>query len=150
MWDVHSTEDAEERGGRSASGDCKTQDHTGGLKNEHLLSPPFAGRKSRPRRCGGGRFLPGRFMLLVAAGSPGSPGLGAHLSSLCLGAWPPPAPLSSGCTLAFQAHPHPDDLVLRASLYLQGHLPQSRPPSRALGRPTGVLGRSNKVLTATV
>lgn len=50
--------------------------------------------------------------------------------------WPPPAPLLSGCVLAFQAHPHPDDLVLRASLYLQGHLPQSRPPSRALGRLT--------------
>lgn len=41
--------------------------------------------------------------------------------------WPPPALLLSGRALAFQAHLHPDDLVLRASLYLQGHLPQGRP-----------------------
>ena len=141
MRDMHSTEDAGERGRRSASRGCRTQAHDGGLKNGHLLSPSFGGRESRPRRCGGGG-VPSR--PLRASGGSRQPWLSRardpSLQSLCHAA--------SSCSslirmraLAFRPHPHPDDLILRASLYLQRHLPQSRPPSGVLGRLSRVLGR---------
>lgn len=59
---------------------------------------PFLLEAKSPGRdiAGMGGFLPGRFVLLVAPSSPGSPGLGTHLSSLGV-TWPPPTPLLSGC-----------------------------------------------------
>lgn len=63
--------------------------------------------KVRAETLRGGRFLQAASCFLVAPGSPGSPGLGAHLSSLL--------PVSRGLLLLssyqdvplhFQAHPH--------------------------------------------